>query len=577
MPFFSFLFFLSATFLGFIASADVHDHFCGVSIESPSPIKFSAVEKDWLCGKSESASWRTIPITEKQLFLKSFLQSRGYLAPEFREQGEDLVVKTGPLSQVKEFEVQGAPEPWDWKKRRRILGRTLNPGLLDEMTKWSRRQLQFRGYPCPTVQSEALIESQKVLLKVNPGARSTFGDYETQGEEKMDTEILDRYTAFLPGDTFDIRLLELTSNRILQEDLYVSAYFDVLCPQNQNMKIVRRLMPAQPRLLTFGVGFDSEEGPIAESTWKATRLNGAANSFDTKLHASLREQTLESRYHYYLSSSLKSRLQLIPNLKLERTVEPTFETRTSKAGVALGYGWEESTFRPQFEIGPALGTTDLTQGAVNTRVQNVRVETEVNVTSHLFEYNMGDPQTGWNFILDTSSQFQNVVAKKTFHRLTLRHHVYWNLGSLEPPFLILGSRGFIGTFLTDEKPLTADDVPISERLFLGGSQDLRGFSRRSLPGGQEGFLSAVYEGLELRAGEWFNYSIQPLIFIDWAMAGLTEDSFESAYYYSPGVGVRYASPFGPVRATLARGFVEQRSLADPNTGYQLYFSFGREF
>ena len=42
------------------------DHFCGLEIHGDERLTFTATEKEWLCGKTESLAWREIPLREKQ-------------------------------------------------------------------------------------------------------------------------------------------------------------------------------------------------------------------------------------------------------------------------------------------------------------------------------------------------------------------------------------------------------------------------------------------------------------------------------------------------------------------------------
>lgn len=106
---------------------------------------------------------------------------------------------------------------------------------------------------------------------------------------------------------------------------------------------------------------------------------------------------------------------------------------------------------------------------------------------------------------------------------------------------------------------------------------MRGFARKQLPSSGDGYLTVLYEGLELRIVEVLPWGLQPLVFLDGAMAGARAGTLDPAVFYSPGVGIRWASPFGAVRGTLGRGFVLQADSGSVAPGYQFFFSFGREF
>lgn len=558
-------------------AAENTEEFCSVRILSEQNLQFSETERRWLCGDASSRGWQSIPNTQKSLFLKSFLQSRGYHSPELKIEKDVLVVNAGPRTTVQTLEIRGAPPSWDWKKRRQLQGRPFTPDTLTEVTKWARRRLQENSYACPQVKSEALIDEALYRLEVLPGPSVQFGFAESRGEEELNPEILDRFTAFFPDQDFDIRLLELTSNRVLQEDLYLSTYYDVLCDLEGNMSLVRRLIPAKPRLLTFGLGFDSEGGALFRSTIRQARRGPTANSLEASLYASLIEQTLTAKHRRFFASDLRSRLHLLSSFTVKHETEDSYESLTTLLGSSLVYGWESRDHRAQIQAGPYLERTDISVGGGPSRVETLRANIDATFTSHLYEYYLTAPQSGWTVSVNTSSQLQGALAQENVRRVTLQYQVLWNIQGWDPPLMILGWRGFFGSFFIDSANAEISDIPVTQRFFLGGDADLRGFGRKQIDGTGQGYLSALYQGLELRAGDVFPYKLQPLIFIDAALVGAAAAGLKTAIYYSPGIGLRWASPLGAVRSTLGRGFILSPEDDSLQPGYQLFFSFGREF
>jgi outer membrane translocation and assembly module TamA len=85
-------------------------------------------------------------------------------------------------------------------------------------------------------------------------------------------------------------------------------------------------------------------------------------------------------------------------------------------------------------------------------------------------------------------------------------------------------------------------------------------------------MTAFYLDPELRFTDLPLFGLQPFVFFDLGETGATPASFDSPLLYSPGLGLRYKSPFGVFRTTLARGFP-----LDTPGGWNFYFSFGEEF
>lgn len=549
---------------------------CGIRLEG-AELDFSGTEEDWLCGKEGSRAWGTIPLNQKRYFLRRFLQERGYHEPELSLEGDTLVARTGPQAEAKSFSVEGAPPALDPGKRRRLLGRALTPALLSETESWLGRELQELGYPCPEAELSAQPGSGAILGKVAAGEPATLGPIASEGGVDLPHQILDRYTAFVDAQAFDIRLLELSARRILAQDLYLSTYYDLSCEAGKLARITRRFVPAPPRLITAGVGFDTERGPLVRARYRRVRIGHAANIWENMLLATLREQTLETRFHWFFREDLASPMRLSPSLGFEREDEERFEATTYRFSPLFMNEWEKPSLQLAGELGPSFERTVTQRGPGERIVDSMRLVGRLRATSHLFEYYATSPREGWTAALDGSSRIGGFLSKESASRIQLSYDLLWNLGGFDPPWLVFGWRGLAGTFLLPGTGTAEAEVPPTDRFYLGGDADIRGFGRKELPGAERGFLTALYQGFELRAGEWWDVPLQPLVFLDLAKGGTKAGQLDRSLYLAPGIGLRYESFIGSLRATLGRGIVRNRRAADPEGGLQFFLSLGREF
>ena len=552
------------------------EEFCSVRIESPKGISFSETERLWICGDPTSEAWSTIPVSQKKLFLKNFLQSRGFHNPKFKQESNLLIVDAGVETKVKEFRALHAPPELIIKKRRRLLGQTLSPAILSDVENWIKREMQYNGYPCPALESKAIIDEGAIEIDIKSGDIYHFTYIPSEGEVDIQQEILERFTAFREGQRFDIRLLELSSRRILEQGLYTSTFYDVICSEDQT-RIVRRFIPALPRLLTVGVGADTEQGPRARARFRRVRIGHAANVWESKIFASFRQQNLTSRFRWHFSRDLSSRLSLLPQLTIERKDEKRFETVSFRFGSLLGNGWEQEQFSLDVEAGPILEQTTTYRGVGKRHKTIGKIATQIDALSHMFEFYSSSPRAGWRVQMETTSQFPGYFAEQFVHRAWLRHHVLFNIAGYDPPLLILGLRGYFASFFLNQRELVPPDIPISDRFFLGGDDDIRGFARQEIPNNDIGFFTALYEGIELRAGEWFSIPLQPFIFFDIAKGGSRSRHLEAPLYYAPGTGLRYDSLIGTIRSSLGYGLVSGGAQDEVKENLQFFFSFGKEF
>lgn len=121
------------------------------------------------------------------------------------------------------------------------------------------------------------------------------------------------------------------------------------------------------------------------------------------------------------------------------------------------------------------------------------------------------------------------------------------------------------------------DVPPHRRLFAGGSSSVRGYGTqlagpRDSHGDPTGGLGLIDGGVEARIMVTDDIGIVP--FVDAAMVareGMTE--FDDGIRAGAGIGVRYHTEFGPLRADVAMPFRRERD----DDIVQFYISFGQAF
>lgn len=535
------------------------------------------VEKRLVCGDPDIEGWREIPLTQARDFLEAFLQKRGYHYPTFRPVGETLEVDIGTITFVNQVTGGGMEGIFDLGKRRRLTGERLTPALLDKAKKAVLFEYQSRGFMCPAIEVTADARSGVIDVVSDPGLFYRFPKIPAPKLDKLDPAVFNRFEAFARGEPMDIRLLSLTSDRIKSEALFLSAYYDLSCTTT-SLRIVQRVVEAPPRMFTIGVGADTEGLVIGKVRWRHSRIGWRASSTETNIFASLREQSLDSYMRFYLSPA--DRLHLRPGAILRRENEVQWEATRGRLDLSPVWQTDTADYRVETRGGPAVNYFDTTRGRGPLGDKWFSFVTRTEVNTHMWEYFQRDPQRGWAAEFETASRIAGAYSDVSAHRLRLAGQSLWNLGRYDPPYLVLATRGFAGTLRVSDRGNAFDQTPPPDRFYLGGDADIRGFDRRRLPDDGLGFLTAIYQGVELRAGDVLPYRLQPLIFLDGAMGGQRHFHLDGDVFWSPGVGLRWASPVGTVRTTLARGNVWRHGTPEaepPKPRLQFFFSFGREF
>lgn len=538
-------------------------------------ISLNPVERRLVCGDPGSEAWATVPWAQARRFLTAFLQQRGYQYPIFKVEGGRLLVDPGRITPISRLEGSGLPAGVDLSKRRRVVGAPLTPAMLDVVKGAVAGELRNRGYPCPEVEMSADARTGTVTAHFPGGDIHDASPIEEPVIEGIDPGIFRRFEAFRRDRPLDQRLLAVTSARVVREALFLSSSYDVTCP-GRGVRIVHRATAAPPRLIRLGIGIDTEGFARFRARWNHSRIGWRASTAEATLFASRREQSFDARMRLYASPS--SRAYLLPNASAARADELRFETVSAKLSLAPAFTWDDQRLHLEVLAGPALEYADTRRGIGPRGSYFQTFNTRVAATSHLFEHHLREPIAGWRAELDTASRVSGVNSALTAHRARLGTEMLWNLGRFDPPLAVLGLRGWAGTTVVGDREAALRELPPAMRFFIGGNADFRGVGPGEL-GDESGFLSGVYQGLELRTGDLLPYELQPLVFLDAAMAGRGSLHLDRDVYYAPGFGARWATFIGAFRATLARSLVWRRApatAAGPRH-WQFFFSYGREF
>ncbi|MBI4423444.1 MAG: BamA/TamA family outer membrane protein [Elusimicrobia bacterium] len=536
----------------------------------------SEAERRLVCGDPDSEGWKQVPLTQAKYFLKAFLQQQGYHHPRFEPKDAGLEVWIGTRTRISGVEAEGLPPDLRLSRRRGVIGAWLTPSALDELQAWIVKELQSRGRGCPAVRLEADADTGRVRARVDPGPVHELVKIHEASTGQLDPGVFRRFEAFAYGKPLDLRLLNLTASRVVSEDLFLSAFYDLSC-SSQALTVTQRVVTAPPRLVTAGVGFDSEDLARARVRWRNSRIGWRASRFEAILSASQRVQSGEAELRWYPRPAARWYLQ--PRAEGRRENELRYEALFSEASLQPGIDWDNQRMRLSAQVGPALQYVRTLRGQGPADETFLALRARLEATGHLFEYHLREPKTGWRAVFDVQSRRKGAFADFTAHRFELNAQRLWNLGNYDPPVAILGWRTVAGATLADKESEAPGALPAPLRFFMGGDADVRGFDRKELPIGGEGYLTTHYQGLELRAGDVLPGRVQPLVFVDAAMAGRRSGELEREIYWSPGLGVRWGSPVGALRATAARAYTARRdpALLEHRPHWQVFFSWGQEF
>jgi translocation and assembly module TamA len=544
-------------------------------------LSLNSNEKVMVCGsEKDQAGWNEIPIPQAQHQLSVYLNNEGYLSPRFQREKNQLLVWSGPRSEIAALEVTGAEGLLDPNKKRKIVGEPLVPARLDDVQQWAETELRNSGYACPRVSLQGQAWDNKLVAKVETGQRQTIGNISRLGLEGIDQSYLSRYEAFASGDVYDVRETQLTVSRMLADGFIQSANFVATC-RGDKADLTLRASIGPPKVFRFEVGASTEEFPFASVTFRNARVDDRASSFTATLYTSPRTQSITGTSQLYWLPWTKKAF-FGPRARLGRVSEKTFEYLEAKVGADIGRFLDMWDVRFIGRLGPTVNYTETKVGIGPENISYLSWEGSLEATSHTYESNLRNQYEGWSGSFHYRGQKKGLGSQIDVNRYDATYKNLWNIASYAPPLLVLGFRFEVNAVDADQAVPGQDNrelVPIDYRVFYGGAENLRGFSRKSITNGNAGFLTAAYAGFELRLIEELAYNIQPLVLVDLARLGTESMTLDDPLFTSLGAGVRWASPFGTLRGSAARGKIYQENLSTAGYAQEwVYFvSFGQEF
>ncbi len=384
-----------------------------------------------------------------------------------------------------------------------------------------------------------------VILHYDTGPRYRFGEVRFN-QNVVEPELLIGYINFERGEPLDVnKVLELQN--ALSDSPYWSRV-EVVTRQDRarglEVPIDVDLVPSKTMRFSGGVGYGTDTGARVSGAWELRRLNRRGHRGEAEVRASGIEQSVKMSYLIPGAYPRTDVLSFNTAYKREDTDTSLSETGLIGSQLTRSRGdWRESfslTYqREDFEVG-------LDNGVVNLLVPGASWE-KVEADDRIFA------TRGYRLLLAFQGAEGSLLSDASFLQGRVGGKYIRTLGERGR---IIG-RAEVGYTATDE----FRELPPTFRFFAGGDRSVRGFGYQSL--GREDEAGNVIGGESLMVGsveyeQWFpeiwGQKLGAAIFYD---TGNASQSFGGILARGAGVGARWRSPIGPIRADIAWALSEE--------------------
>ncbi|MGF1700707.1 autotransporter assembly complex protein TamA [Photobacterium makurazakiensis] len=440
------------------------------------------------------------------------------------------------------------------------LGKTLNHGKYESL-KSSLSSLALRkGYFDAELKSSKLEVAPSrneafITIEFAAGQRYNFGETTFEGSQIE----LDRLQSLIPYDEGDPYLASTLGefNQRLSGVGWFSSLFvggDVANLEDDNVPINVVVSPQVKNQVETGIGYSTDVGMNLKLNWRKPWLNSAGHSLNVKAELSKLQPKIEAAYKIPLDDVLNDYYQVVGGI---RYVD-NHDTVSTEYNLGLERHWRlESGWKRVASL--RLLYEDYKQGKQESGVlamvlpgisyEKTRVRGGAMPTwgdKQLISIEYSDPALG------SDTRLARFRGRSAWIRSYQDNHR--------------------GLFRLDGGAVIADkleDIPPSMRFFVGGDNSLRGYSYQSIAprdsdglrrGGQY-MLTSTLEYQYRVYGDWWG-----AVFYDYGSAWIDTPTWLSG----AGVGVRWASPVGPIRLDFAWG------LDKEDDKFQIHFILGPE-
>jgi outer membrane protein assembly factor BamA len=321
-------------------------------------------------------------------------------------------------------------------------------------------------------------------------------------------------------------------------------------PAQETWPMVIRVEERPPRSVSIGGGWASGQGPRGAVRWSHRNFLGGARRVSTSVSGSALEQLANIRFQQpYL---FDTRAALIANSLWRRRSRTSYDANTAEFSIGprwpLGPGWVlEASYRfgwtdvrnitdSSNEVLRAQKGSGLLSG-FGARVRRARLDHPTNPTRGTWlqlgvATNLKALGSDFDWMRYDAEARGYVPLGPTVAAFRAQYRVIEPLGSTEP-----------------------DEVPLGERLFLGGPHTGRGFPFEELgpldgQGEPVGGVTSLLLSAEWRIPVWGPLTL--IGFVDAGQVSQTSFGFEASQIgIGTGAGLAVSTPIGPIAGHVA--------------------------
>ncbi len=386
-----------------------------------------------------------------------------------------------------------------------------------------------------------------VTLHVRPGPVASIGSVTVVGNETVDMEFIREHAEVAAGSLYSPEHLSAIRRKLLELGVFNSVTVSPGRSLDANGDVPLTIEVTERKHRYFGVGatYSNADGVGIEGYWGHRNLGGRAESFRIEGGISRFSETSElSELNYNAAILFEKPAFYDPSstfsAKLSAVSETydAFERRSVRGGVKVS---KVIDTKQSFSVGLDVDVSQIEEGAEETG--HLIVSTPL-----VYTYDGSDdpfnPTTGSKVLIELEPS-HDLDSTSTFLKSKATVIGYQAVADN----VVLAARATVGSIVG----ANVDDIPADRRFYAGGGGSVRGFEFQTLgpraaDGRPSGGRSLFEASLEARIQVTETLGIVPFFDLGSVSESETPDFYDVRT--GAGVGIRYQTPFGPLRVDV---------------------------
>src|SRR5262249_36517386 len=316
-------------------------------------------------------------------------------------------------------------------------------------------------------------DAAAVRYRVDSGPSCFFGDVEVTGTQNIDPDVVRREIVFKPGEPFKQSLVEQTRSNIVGLRLFSSVRVDEDKSRDPRVNLHIQVVDGPTHEVRVGVGYDTDEGIRALSSWRDYDFFGGARQLGFTGRISTIRRTLAADFLQPHFPGAQDRIRLIASE--EQELEETYDNDRSRFSPRIEwqalptltpYAFYRVEYDSLSSVKPQIKRQFPGIAPPNALLSGLGFGVDFNGTDDLL-----DPTRGWVALATVEPVGGFLGGKVSFVRETLEGRRYQPL----PARFGLALRARLGSA---EVLGDTQDIPLYQRFYARGDNPRPGVGRR---------------------------------------------------------------------------------------------------